>query len=780
VRHPGEPLDSLFADGFESGDFSPWTVYSANGDLSVTSEAALADDNGMQVVINDIGSLYVTDETPEGERSYYARFYFDPNSLIMNGFGQVQDHQIFQGYMLVNDVQTAIFRIHLRKALSVYMLDVYVRQDDGNWLQVAAYQLSDAVHAIEIEWAAASDMGANNGRMKLWVDNGYAGGAANVDNDGYRLDGVKLGRSASWIWGQAGRTASTPLPHARPGLGTLAGTHGCTTGVEGGESFLFEQGMAVALPLTDTLAITDTVLVTGTLPELEAQPLEALTVTLALSDSLDVTVLTETVEVTVTGVVSGTLFLVVEAAAVEAEPPPEGLTAVGEQWSHEVTIAYLYDPLQRLTEADYSDRRSFEYTYDAVGNRLSETVDLGPGTPIVTTYGYDHANRLTNVGAIPYEWDNNGNLLSVGATTDYTYSQANRLLAISGPSFTASMVYNGHGDRLSQTVNGQTTTYTLDLASGLTQVLADSAGNAYLYGLGRIGEEQAGGWQYHLGDALGSVRQLADANGDATLAKGYEPYGEGLGSAGSGGTMYGYTGEQMDTSGLVYLRARYYSPAQGRFMTRDIWDGDYNQPMSYNAWLYGYGNPINRIDPTGLCAENGDEACWGVYEQIVIRCPECALMVRATELGDLQLHQENIYYLQVVLDAVQAGWRPDFSVDPGVSIQQEASNFGVPWQVVAGVLESEIELDTEPLDYAETAFLNVAPWLANFHSNPGPGIGNVHVLPARNVAAYFSDYSCPGMRLYIFLDESTQSIAYKLTFRCIQYTCSGGNRKTIS
>ena len=64
------------------------------------------------------------------------------------------------------------------------------------------------------------------------------------------------------------------------------------------------------------------------------------------------------------------------------------------------------------------------------------------------------------------------------------------------------------------------------------------------YGLGWIGEEQAGGWQYHLADALGSVRQLADASGSITLAKGYEPYGEGLGSAGSGSTMYGYTGEQ--------------------------------------------------------------------------------------------------------------------------------------------------------------------------------------------------------------------------------------------
>jgi hypothetical protein len=65
--------------------------------------------------------------------------------------------------------------------------------------------------------------------------------------------------------------------------------------------------------------------------------------------------------------------------------------------------------------------------------------------------------------------------------------------------------YNEQGDCLSQTVNNVTTSYTLDLATGLTQVLAVGTNN-YLYGVERIGEIQPGGWQYQLGDALGSVR----------------------------------------------------------------------------------------------------------------------------------------------------------------------------------------------------------------------------------------------------------------------------------
>lgn len=188
-----------------------------------------------------------------------------------------------------------------------------------------------------------------------------------------------------------------------------------------------------------------------------------------------------------------------------------------------------------------------------------------------------------------------------------------------------------------------------------------------------------------------------------------------------------------------------------------------SSPITLNKWAYGNSNPINRTDPTGLCAENGDESCWGVYEQIVSLCPECALMSRATGLGDLQLHQENIYYLQTILGSVQAGWRPHFSVDNDVNIKQEAINFGVPWQVVAGVLEAEIELDTQWWDYMETGVYRLYPRLASLRPDPGPGIGNIHVSTARNVASYFSEYSCLDMRLYILPNDSVPGIASKLT-----------------
>ncbi len=119
---------------------------------------------------------------------------------------------------------------------------------------------------------------------------------------------------------------------------------------------------------------------------------------------------------------------------------------------------------------------------------------------------------------------------------------------------------NGLGDRVSQTVNGTTTNFILDLNSGLTQVLQDGA-YTYLYGTDRIAQYGAASTEYFLGDALGSVRQIVDASGAVVLAKSYDPFGNVKASTGTGASRYGYTGEQSDSYiKLIYLRSRYYSP----------------------------------------------------------------------------------------------------------------------------------------------------------------------------------------------------------------------------
>ena len=146
-----------------------------------------------------------------------------------------------------------------------------------------------------------------------------------------------------------------------------------------------------------------------------------------------------------------------------------------------------------------------------------------------------------------------------GVTT-YAYDSANRLISASNTLGVKTYRYSGLGDRLQETINGQTTTFTVDLAAGLTQTLDDGT-NAYLYGYGRIAQVNASDAQYFLGDALGSVRQLTDASGAVTMAKVYDPYGVVSAISGNGSTSYGYANEYQDSYiKLIYLRSRFHQP----------------------------------------------------------------------------------------------------------------------------------------------------------------------------------------------------------------------------
>jgi len=174
---------------------------------------------------------------------------------------------------------------------------------------------------------------------------------------------------------------------------------------------------------------------------------------------------------------------------------------------------------------------------------------------------------------------------------------------------TTGFTYNGAGDRVAKTVDGVETRYTLDPAAGLPQVLqetTDGQATSYLYGhdgstaltTGLLAQYDSGTWAYHVNDGLGSVRQLADPVGQVVQGYSFSPFGVPLGE--SGGEPYGFTGEQWDQEvELLYLRARYYKPLVGRFITKDVWPGDYQNPQSLNGFSYVENNPINATDPSG-------------------------------------------------------------------------------------------------------------------------------------------------------------------------------------
>jgi RHS repeat-associated protein len=101
---------------------------------------------------------------------------------------------------------------------------------------------------------------------------------------------------------------------------------------------------------------------------------------------------------------------------------------------------------------------------------------------------------------------------------------------------------------------------------------------------------------YYLADGLGSVVAVTN-NVDASVqTQRFDAWGNKLSGNVPQNLQYGYTGHEPDETGLVYYRARYYSPQMRRFISRD----PAGLAGGLNAYAYVGSNPINRVDPMGL------------------------------------------------------------------------------------------------------------------------------------------------------------------------------------
>jgi hypothetical protein len=181
-----ELSDLIFADGFESGNFSAWSSNKNDvGDLSVTAASALVGSNGMQVLVDDTVSIYVTDELPNAEPRYRARFYFDPNLIAMT------DGLDF--YLLTGYDTSSVFQVQFGFSAGNYRLRLRQTNDSAGTTSTAWVNITDAPHFIEVEWRAATAVGANDGGATLWIDGVLSGSLSGVDNDTRRIEYVRLG-----------------------------------------------------------------------------------------------------------------------------------------------------------------------------------------------------------------------------------------------------------------------------------------------------------------------------------------------------------------------------------------------------------------------------------------------------------------------------------------------------------------------------------------------------------------------------------------------------------
>jgi RHS repeat-associated protein len=167
----------------------------------------------------------------------------------------------------------------------------------------------------------------------------------------------------------------------------------------------------------------------------------------------------------------------------------------------------------------------------------------------------------------------------------------------------ATYTFDGNGLRVKRSY-GSTTVYIL---SG-TRVIAEYTSGAtptnptkeYIYSGGLLASIEGGTTKYHLPDHLST--RMTMANG-TTTEQGHYPFGESW--YGSTAEKWKFTTYERDTeSGNDYANFRSYVSRYGRFLTPDpLGTGavDPTNPQTWNRYAYVINDPVNYVDPLGLC-----------------------------------------------------------------------------------------------------------------------------------------------------------------------------------
>lgn len=291
-------------------------------------------------------------------------------------------------------------------------------------------------------------------------------------------------------------------------------------------------------------------------------------------------------------------------------------------------LSWQFDGMYRLTsEVNLCSVSSASYTnsyiYDLVGNRLKLTQSAG--NMLITTNLYDINDELLRevvqanglfIGTNNYAYDSNGsiigmtNIASTLSTTVYTYDLMNKLSTVAtNGTVLNTYQYNDQGIRV-RTMGAIGTNYYLIDANnqtGYQQVLEESStlggtpAMSYVIGNDILAQASSGSASYLLADGHGSTRQMFSSAGGVTSRYNFDAYGNiQPTSTGNPETSKLYCGEQYDSTLQMYnLRARYYSPINGRFNQRDIFNGYNEDPQSLHKYDYCQGDAVNGMDPTG-------------------------------------------------------------------------------------------------------------------------------------------------------------------------------------
>jgi RHS repeat-associated protein len=259
----------------------------------------------------------------------------------------------------------------------------------------------------------------------------------------------------------------------------------------------------------------------------------------------------------------------------------------------EHSVNYIYDSQYRLREANGMTGWSVHWALDPFGNRTgfsssgmasnlgNASIGINPTTNRDVGMLYDQAGNVLNDGVHNYTYDGEGRLkTAINGAVKYEYDGVGRRVK--------TRVGSGPNAATAVSIYGLT---------GLQSEFTSASGPASAASSDRL--------FYRVPEQTGTGVLTLSATGAVVDNNRVFPYGEPWRVAAvSTGSERFTTYTHDDLTGLDYAMARDYASRSGRFMTPDPGHigASIGDPQSWNAYVYALDDPVNHIDPLGLCA----------------------------------------------------------------------------------------------------------------------------------------------------------------------------------
>jgi RHS repeat-associated protein len=271
-----------------------------------------------------------------------------------------------------------------------------------------------------------------------------------------------------------------------------------------------------------------------------------------------------------------------------------------------VVTQFTYDADSRLTAivetSGVQALASFTFQRDALGRVVSQTQALPQGaSPSAgqTSFTFDPNEQI--VGDV---YDTLGRITG-GAGAAYTWNLASELTGYTGGGSMVACTYDAFGQRISRGTQNYVLNYAMDPA--VVATLQSGGADQFYYVYAPDGtllyaiEAATGAHRYYHFDAIGSTTFLTNDAGNVTDSYGITPYGESVTVNGSTPNPFTWLGRwgvmQEGSTGLFYMRLRYYDSASARFLSRD--PAAQLDAQAIDPYQYVGGDPLSTIDPTG-------------------------------------------------------------------------------------------------------------------------------------------------------------------------------------